>query len=152
MNTKVPVQDVVDLLKAMLESDSLMGRITDDQAHDAWAMVTRLEKHGIEVAYTPMTYKERNVIVYSYNVGSIKSVDELVEVVEQAVLARQGVAPTLGQAKKICEANGYVVNPKQLPLLKCPVCSNMRGILRACALKNCPSANDMLEAAKEVKS
>ena len=65
---------------------------------------------GIEVAYTPMTDDE-----------FLKIFDEretfpdyvLAQSIEQAVLARLGVAPTLDQAKRICEEAGLAVVPKQ---------------------------------------
>ena len=45
--TKPTISEVVKLLKAMLESDSLMGRITDQQVEDGYVLITRLEQHGI---------------------------------------------------------------------------------------------------------
>ena len=47
MTDKVTVAEIITLLKAMLESDGLMGRITDQQVEDSWVIITRLEQHGI---------------------------------------------------------------------------------------------------------
>jgi hypothetical protein len=100
MNTKVTVQEVVDVLNSERHEWDKLRHIF---AH-------RIQTHGIEVAYTPMTDDE-----------FLKIFDEretfpdyvLAQSIEQAVLARLGVAPTLDQAKRICEEAGLAVVPKQ---------------------------------------
>jgi len=128
---------------------------TADQAKQMieHCLADELEQHGIEQEYVPMTDDEWQAVDYAmyYVVSATYR-----KLIEQAVLARLGVAPNhipdvgkmvLDQAKAICEANGLAVVPIDI-------------LDNACELLeiNGEHSNDdykalkaVLEAAKEVK-
>jgi hypothetical protein len=109
MNTKVTVQEVVDVLNSERHEWDKLRHIF---AH-------RIQTHGIEVAYTPMTDDEWMRFYENNRIGAFKYFKhdfakyEAEKILEKLFLDRLGVAPSLDQAKRICEEAGLAVVPKQ---------------------------------------
>jgi hypothetical protein len=103
---KVTQQEVIDdYTTAKL---ALLGH--SDVYHRLQKTLGRIKQHGIEVPYTPFTWAEWDKLDLEKNDDNLDAF-EWEKIVEQTVLARLGVAPTLDQAKQICEQAGYAVVP-----------------------------------------
>ena len=105
MNTKVTVQEVVDVLNSERHEWDKLRHIF---AH-------RIQTHGIEVAYTPMTDKD---LMETFD--SADNARDGRRAIHNAVIDRLGVAPSLDQAKRVCEEAGLAV----VPVEDCKSCDN----------------------------
>jgi hypothetical protein len=131
---KVKLQEVIDALQLAWEV------IFDTDHMEAINNLSiRIQQHGIEVPYTPMTEIDIYRIKDSFQYATSGELGKIA-IVEQAVLARLGVAPSLDhsstvsdvterlvtttereeamnaerlrKAKQICEQSGFAVVPK----------------------------------------
>jgi hypothetical protein len=106
-------------------------------------LASEIQQHGIEVEYTPMTDAEWDAF-FANPSGTDTPVHQDIE---QAVLARLGIAPSLDQAKQICEQAGYAVVPNKASAQVCMTI--MRGLQKG--LNNGELYEAIIKMAKEVK-
>jgi hypothetical protein len=82
---KVTGQEIIETLREMT--------VRHVSTYDLSALADRIQQHGIAVEYTPMTDDEWLKLRDDYQESEADEIFDLLAYVEQAVLARLGVAP-----------------------------------------------------------
>jgi len=163
VSDKVKVSEIISQLDELLEANLEYTEETKKLRSFIRAKMTETLKHGIEQEYVPMTNREFHDNFCELHGHPLDDWDKNYlwtecRAIEQAVLARLGVAPTLDQAKAICEANGLAV----VSVYNCLWCSNTGTIAHKgtttlsphCSCNGIPQSRynqnkAMLEAAKD---
>jgi hypothetical protein len=149
---KVTIPEIVDVLFNVVEchtGENIDGcALTDPEVNHINILVGRIQKHGIQQDYVPMTDDE-----WAEYLGDDTSLNlsySFYKEIEQHIRNRSGVAPSLDQAKAICEANGFSVVPKSIELDYAKAVCNANGIATNVPLVSYDKRSK-LEAAKKVK-
>lgn len=114
MSMKVKLQEVIEGIQRLAANNLIANQEAVAE------FVRRIQQHGIEVPYTPMTEDDFDVLTgfktaidchaITQDQADVMLTD--FRIIEQAVLTRQGVTPSLDQAKQVCEQAGFAVVPK----------------------------------------